>query len=104
MAGPGGNIDENTGRRVHRKKASVDFVHDGKVVHLRTVDVTLQNLVQRGSSRFHAQLQLLQDEFGLAFDRSLNNFSSVGIERRETRDVNGVAISCYRRSGGLPAF
>ena len=64
---PSRNVNEYPRRRVLREEPNVNFIHGGKLLDGRAVNVALsQDLIQRRAGRLEAKLHMPQDDFSLS--------------------------------------
>src|SRR5580704_14845823 len=101
---PSRNVNENSRRRILREEPNVNFIHGGKLLDGRAVNVALKDLIQRRAGRLEAKLHLSQDDFSLLFDRTGDDLTGFRVEGRESGDINHVTMAGHGRCRCLPSF
>src|ERR1700733_9082187 len=103
-SGPHRNVDEGTRGWIVRKIPGIHRVHLREHLNTCAVDVALQDVLQRRAGGLKTELHLVQNDLGLALDRSFDNFTRLRIEGRKAGDVDSVAISCHCGGRSLPSL
>src|ERR1700733_6899183 len=75
MPRPGRDVHENPRRRVFREIAEGDRVDRGKLLDRRAIDIAFEDVIERRSCCLQAKLQLVENEFGLALYRSVDDLT-----------------------------
>src|SRR5262249_40408308 len=93
---PGQHADEAACRRIAREVARVDLVDRGEVDGVGAIDVTLEDFLKRGAGCGEAELDLVELDFHLTYDRKRFDLAGLGIVGRDVRHEHHIAASDAR--------